>query len=587
MHEDPWLCSSCAALPSSPVGGRHCPKMDRLLGDAQRPAPRTLRLQLFFWMALASRCSAEMYCGKDDCYQVLGVAENADSAAIKKAYRRLSMQWHPDKNPNRQEEATIMFQKIATAYEVMSDTAKRENYDYARRHPEEAMYNQYRYYKTMVGQKVPLEYVIFGIIAFFSLLQYVNKSSLVKSYRKSLPKTPWFKREVQLATERRKADLGGKAKLSAAEEHALVEELLAKTEIDGMRLSSFRLTDLLVVKVLLSPFWLVAYMWRAPERRALRKQMEGEENFKQEQMEAESRRSHEREAETLRKRQAGNHRKQQDSLEIAQARERAQAERKRELEDQAREVDERWKAVCQAREKVKKIGQQQGFAADDLQQASGLSGELQLELARELEALDAPKARHACFQAAVACARASTDHERELREAATRTPWRAEEVVALAKAMLRFPGGVPNRWGKICAFLEQTVGGQRRSDAEAADKARSLAVAPPPNSEAAAAEVGVTVEPVPQLSRGNGPEPKASAEPKAFVQPKASAEDAWTAAQQAALEDALVLYPASLGFATNERWDRIAACVKGMSRKQCVERFKSIREKMQSASKSV
>jgi molecular chaperone DnaJ len=63
-----------------------------------------------------------------DYYEVLGVERDADSDVIKKAYRRLAMQFHPDKNPG-DKESEDKFKEAAIAYEVLSDTTKRERYD--------------------------------------------------------------------------------------------------------------------------------------------------------------------------------------------------------------------------------------------------------------------------------------------------------------------------------------------------------------------------------------------------------------------------------------------------------------------------
>lgn len=70
---------------------------------------------------------------KEDFYKLLGVPENADAVAIKKAYRKLARELHPDKNPNNPK-AESKFKDVQNAYEVLSDDAKRKQYDRMKRY---------------------------------------------------------------------------------------------------------------------------------------------------------------------------------------------------------------------------------------------------------------------------------------------------------------------------------------------------------------------------------------------------------------------------------------------------------------------
>jgi len=65
---------------------------------------------------------------KRDYYEVLGVSKSTHAEEIKKAYRKLAMQYHPDRNPDNKE-AAEKFKEVCEAYEVLSDADKRQRYD--------------------------------------------------------------------------------------------------------------------------------------------------------------------------------------------------------------------------------------------------------------------------------------------------------------------------------------------------------------------------------------------------------------------------------------------------------------------------
>lgn len=88
-------------------------------------------MNLFFLSLLIVFCLAG-----EDYYKVLGIKKNADEKEIKKAFKKLTLKYHPDKNLDNKEEAEKQFMKIANAYEVLSDPEKRKIYD---RHGEEGL----------------------------------------------------------------------------------------------------------------------------------------------------------------------------------------------------------------------------------------------------------------------------------------------------------------------------------------------------------------------------------------------------------------------------------------------------------------
>ncbi|KAK9496328.1 hypothetical protein O3M35_013350 [Rhynocoris fuscipes] len=83
-----------------------------------------------------------------DYYKILEVNKGASNSDIKKAYRRLALKWHPDKNPDNADEANKRFKEISEAYEVLSDESKRKIYDDQRARAASANQGYHHYFHS-------------------------------------------------------------------------------------------------------------------------------------------------------------------------------------------------------------------------------------------------------------------------------------------------------------------------------------------------------------------------------------------------------------------------------------------------------
>jgi DnaJ homolog subfamily B member 6 len=83
-----------------------------------------LNLKIYSYKS-PSRMSVE----SEDYYEVLGLSRGSSEADIKKAYKKMALKWHPDKNPDQRDNAERIFKRVSEAYEILSDAEKRKLYD--------------------------------------------------------------------------------------------------------------------------------------------------------------------------------------------------------------------------------------------------------------------------------------------------------------------------------------------------------------------------------------------------------------------------------------------------------------------------
>lgn len=195
-------------------------------------SPNVILLATYFVVGVvASQGPSDLYCGENNCYEMLGVLRESTAEEIKKAYRKLALKWHPDRNKGKEKEAEEMFTKIARANEVLSDERLRKAYDYMLDHPEERMQNYYAYYEAVYKPKTPMWAVFSGTVSFISLMQYINMHRVYGTTMRYIKKQAAFKRRVNEVLEAR---IKGKKKVSKDEKAELrerIESELMETEV--------------------------------------------------------------------------------------------------------------------------------------------------------------------------------------------------------------------------------------------------------------------------------------------------------------------------------------------------------------------
>jgi len=202
--------------------------------------------------------AGELYCGKENCYSLLGLTRDASAGEVQKAFRKLALQWHPDKN--RDPEAPAEFRSIGRANEVLSEEKLRRAYDYFLDHPEESIAHYYQYYNAVYSPQTPIWMVVLGVLFFVSGLQYINQNWKYSSMMRAIKYQPSFKRRVNERVEEEVAELEGKVELEVLRERVEAQVFDSEVHVGGGGFAKPSLKSLALVSAVRSPYDLSIYV---------------------------------------------------------------------------------------------------------------------------------------------------------------------------------------------------------------------------------------------------------------------------------------------------------------------------------------
>ncbi|XP_072390950.1 dnaJ homolog subfamily C member 25 homolog [Diabrotica undecimpunctata] len=217
-----------------------------------------------------------IYCGKENCYDVLEVTRETTKNEISRSYRKLARQYHPDlhRTPEAKEKAEERFKIIANAYEILKDEEARSDYDYMLDNPDEYYAHYYRYYRRRVAPKVDVRIVLIVTISIISIIQYYSgwqKYDLAIKYFMTVPK--YRNKALEIAKEDGLLQNDKKQKKNKKELKEETETIIKKVIEDKMDIKGAyakpSITDVLWIQLIIFPYtlvkyicWYVSWYWR-------------------------------------------------------------------------------------------------------------------------------------------------------------------------------------------------------------------------------------------------------------------------------------------------------------------------------------
>lgn len=217
-----------------------------------------------------------IYCGKTNCYEVLGVTREATKNEIAKNYRQLAKKFHPDMHRGEKEkkEAGEKFKEIATAYEILRDEEERADYDYMLDNPQEYYAHYYRYYRRRMAPKVDVRIVLAVTISIISIIQYYSAWSKYDTAIKYFMTVPKYRnRALDIAKAETKESQSKKVKKTKTELKLEQDKIIRRVIEENMDIKGAyakpEIKDILWVQLIILPYtvsyyiyWYLRWFWK-------------------------------------------------------------------------------------------------------------------------------------------------------------------------------------------------------------------------------------------------------------------------------------------------------------------------------------
>ncbi|KAL5266759.1 hypothetical protein ACHWQZ_G003964 [Mnemiopsis leidyi] len=204
-----------------------------------------------------------MYCGRHNCYEIMGVERTATKKEINKRYRTLAKELHPDHN--KAEDAHEQFEMLVAAYETLRNEVSRNNYDYLLDNPDIYMEHFYRFFSHSTP-KVDVAPVLIISLIVLSIIHYLHKHSAYNRAIDYAVNVPHIRSQAKQLAEsegllEKKYFKGMTKEEQRLQEKKILRDIVeSKLDIQG-GYQKPEWTDILAFQLLMLPFNLGKVAW--------------------------------------------------------------------------------------------------------------------------------------------------------------------------------------------------------------------------------------------------------------------------------------------------------------------------------------